>query len=133
MNPEEFLTILAQDRASAILRTSDTDAARAAMDAAVRGGFVVIEFTLSIPGAFDLIREFSSREGLVVGAGTVLSPDEANQAVEAGAAYLVSPVVDEQVIAEAATLGVASMFSSPLPSPPGRGTPKMPGNHNFRP
>ena len=51
------------------------------MDAAVRGGFRIIEFTLTIPKALDLIREFSARPGLIVGAGTVLSAEQAKASV----------------------------------------------------
>jgi Entner-Doudoroff aldolase len=107
MNPAEFVAALGEARASAILRTSRTPDARAAMDAAVRGGFTICEFTLTVPGALHLIREFAARRGLVVGAGTVLTVEEARAAVAAGASFLVSPVVDESVIEEAARLGVA--------------------------
>jgi 2-dehydro-3-deoxyphosphogluconate aldolase / (4S)-4-hydroxy-2-oxoglutarate aldolase len=116
MPPEIFLNALRQARASAILRTDDQDAARQAMDAAVRGGFRIVEFTMTIPGVLDLVREFSERDGLIVGAGTVLTCEEARAAVDAGAAYLVSPVVDEEVIAEAARLGVAAMPGCSTPT-----------------
>ena len=93
MNPEEFKKELRRTKASAILRTSDNQAARNAMDAAVRGGFRIIEFTMTIPGALDLICDYSQQDGLLVGAGTVLTVEEARSAVEAGACYLVSPVM----------------------------------------
>src|SRR5881394_980111 len=101
MTPTDFVAALLETRASAIVRTSTKDAASKAMDAAIRGGFRVCEFTLTIPGAFDLIREFSARRNIIVGAGTVLTPEEARSAVESGARFLVSPVVDEQVITAA--------------------------------
>jgi len=116
MNPEAFLAFYAQTRASAILRTANTAAAAPAMEAAVRGGFRVIEFTLSIPNAVELIREFSRREGLVVGAGTVLTIDQARAAVEAGARFLVSPVVDPEIIAEAQSCQVAAMPGCSTPT-----------------
>jgi len=109
MTPDQFLETLWQQRATAILRTDDQDAAFNAMDAAVRGGFRVIEFTLSVPGVFELITEFSQRDDLVVGAGTVLRPEDARRAVDAGARFIVSPVVDEAVIAEALSMDVAAM------------------------
>ena len=115
MTPDEFLAAFEAARASAILRTNDTAAARAAMEAAVRGGFRVVEFTLTIPRVLELIADFSRRDGLIVGAGTVLTVEEAQAAVHAGAKFLVSPVVDEVVIEEAARLNVAVM--------PGAGTP----------
>jgi 2-dehydro-3-deoxyphosphogluconate aldolase / (4S)-4-hydroxy-2-oxoglutarate aldolase len=116
MSPDEFVQLLAEQRASAILRTNDQQAARQAMHAAVEGGFRIIEFTLSVPGALDLIGEFSARAGLVVGAGTVLTELAAQQAVAAGAEFLVSPVVDETVIEAAHKLGVAVMPGCSTPT-----------------
>jgi 2-dehydro-3-deoxyphosphogluconate aldolase/(4S)-4-hydroxy-2-oxoglutarate aldolase len=116
MEPKEFLTLYKSQGASAILRTPDTDLAREAMNAAVRGGFRVIEFTLSIPDAYSLIREFSGRKGLVVGAGTVLTREEAEKSVEAGARFLVSPVLDLEIVAVASELGVAMMPGSATPT-----------------
>ncbi len=116
MTPEEFVNVLRRARASAILRTDDAEAAAPAMEAAVEGGFSVVEFTLTTPGAFELIRDFSSRPGVVVGAGTVLTPEDATRAVEAGAQFLVSPVVDEAVIEECVRRGVAVMPGTSTPT-----------------
>jgi len=109
MRPDQFVARLRQERASAILRTHDLEIARKAMEAAVRGGFRAIEFTLTIPHAMELISEFSRRPDLVVGAGTVLTVEQVREAVRAGARFLVSPVTDEAVIAAASALGVASI------------------------
>jgi len=109
MTPEAFVERLGRVRATAILRTSLADAAAPAMDAAIRGGFRLVEFTLSVPNAVEQIAVFSRREDLVVGAGTVLTRTEARDAVRAGARFLVSPIVDEAVIEEARSLGVAMM------------------------
>ena len=109
MTPDQFLDLLANERASAILRTDDQERAAAAMRAAVAGGFKVVEFTLTIPGVFELVQDFAREEGLVVGAGTVLTVEDARRAVEAGARFLVSPVMDEEVVAAAHALGVAVM------------------------
>ena len=116
MRPEEFVSFLHTHKASAILRTSVGQAAKPAMDAAMRGGFKVIEFTLTTPGAVELIGEFSQRKGIVVGAGTVLSTDDAKAAVAAGARFLVSPVMDETVIEAAKSLGVAMMPGTHTPT-----------------
>jgi len=77
------------------------------MEAAVRGGFRIVEFTLTIPGALDLVDEFSRRKDLIVGAGTVLTADEARLAVTRGAQFLVSPVMDAEMIALGRSLDVA--------------------------
>jgi 2-dehydro-3-deoxyphosphogluconate aldolase / (4S)-4-hydroxy-2-oxoglutarate aldolase len=116
MTPQEFVAAFGEVRASAILRTARTADARAGMEAAVRGGFRICEFTLTVPGALDLIREFAAGPDLIVGAGTVLTADEARAAVRAGAQFLVSPVVDEAVISEAIRLGVAMMPGCATPT-----------------
>ncbi len=116
MTPDQFVAHLETHRASAILRTSIADAARPAMEAAVRAGFRIVEFTMTTPDALGLIREFAARPDLVVGAGTVLTSDEADAAVDAGARYLVSPVVDEAVIEHASALGVAMMPGTHTPT-----------------
>ena len=116
MKPEEFAVFFGEQRASAILRTSIAEAVEPAMDAAVRGGFRVIEFTLTTPGALDCIERFSARSGLVVGAGTVIEVDDVDNAVRAGARFLVSPVVDEAVIERAVDLGVAIMPGTSTPT-----------------
>ncbi len=110
MTPSEFVVRLGEVKASAILRTDSAEAAIAAMEAAVRGGFRICEFTLTIPDVYDIIAEFSRRHPeVIVGAGTVLEVEEAHKAVAAGARFLVSPVTDEAVIRAATELGVASM------------------------
>ena len=109
MKPTDFLTAFHEARASAILRTQLAEAARPAMEAAIRGGFRIIEFTMNTPGALDLIAEFSARDNVLVGAGTVLSPDDATAAIDAGAVCIVSPVVDEQVIDVARARDIACM------------------------
>lgn len=116
MTPNEFTTFFHEQRASAILRTDLPDAVVPAMEAAIRAGFRICEFTLTIPDVFEHVAAFSKRDGIVVGAGTVLTVDDARRAVEAGARFLVSPVVDEEVIEEAARLGVAMMPGTHTPT-----------------
>ena len=109
MTPADFLGFFRAARASAILRTDLADAAAPAMRAAVVAGFRVLEFTLTVPHALELIAEFSRINGIVVGAGTVLTSEQARDAVKAGARFLVSPVVDEAVIEASKSLNVAMM------------------------
>jgi 2-dehydro-3-deoxyphosphogluconate aldolase/(4S)-4-hydroxy-2-oxoglutarate aldolase len=116
MEPARFVETLWKERASAILRTDAADRAAPAMEAAIRGGFRVVELTLTTPGALELVRTLARRGDVVVGAGTVLRVEEARRAVDAGATFLVSPVVDEAVIEEAAKLGVASIPGAHTPT-----------------
>jgi 2-dehydro-3-deoxyphosphogluconate aldolase / (4S)-4-hydroxy-2-oxoglutarate aldolase len=116
MRPDQFLDFLWRERGTAIMRTHDQALAADAMDAAIRGGFRVCEFTMTTPGVLELIAQFAGRDDVVVGAGTVLTIDDARAAVEAGARFLVSPVVDEEIIAAAAVLGVAMMPGTHTPT-----------------
>ncbi len=116
MTVEEFLGKLETERATAIIRTANPKTAAAAMKAAIRGGFRILEFTLTIPGALELISDFSKRPEIIIGAGTVLRPEDAQNAVQAGAKYLVSPVMDKKVIAAGLSLGVATMPGTHTPT-----------------
>jgi len=116
MTPDDFVTLLGRERATAIVRAKDQGVARDAMAAAVRGGFRIVEFTLTVPGVLDLIEEFAAQPGLVVGAGTVLTEREAEETVARGARFLVSPVTDLQVIESASRLGVAMLPGAHTPT-----------------
>ena len=112
----EVLRLLGAERCSAILRTHDPGLAREAMAAAVRGGFRVVEITLSFPEATDVIRDLARDPHLLVGAGTVLTPEQAQASVAAGARFLVSPVCDLAVIAWAHRLGVVPIPGTATPT-----------------
>ena len=103
----EAVETICERKLSAIIRTQDQATAKSAMEAAVRGGFRLCEFTLTTPGALELITEFSKNSNLMIGAGTVLTPGHAKEAVAAGARFLVSPVWDMDVIAAGHKLGAA--------------------------
>jgi 2-dehydro-3-deoxyphosphogluconate aldolase/(4S)-4-hydroxy-2-oxoglutarate aldolase len=71
--------------------------------ALVRGGLRVLEVTLRTPAALDAIRALADVEGAIVGAGTVLTPAQLDEAVAAGARFAVSPGWTER-LREAAVL-----------------------------
>ena len=110
MNGREHIkSQLLKIKISAIIRTDDHKVAEQAMQAAVDGGFRVVEFTLTTPGSLNLITQFRENDDLIVGAGTVMSPTIVQEAVEAGAQFLVSPVCNVDVIQEAEKLDVVSI------------------------
>lgn len=107
---KKILTEIEVRKISAIIRTDDKKLAAAAMNAAVEGGFRTVEFTLTTPGALQLISEFRKRDDdLLVGAGTVMSVDQANDAVNAGAQFIVSPVCNPEIISYAVEIDVVSI------------------------
>lgn len=114
-NRTEILETIMTHRVSAIIRTEDEDLARHAMQAAVDGGFRIVEFTLTTPGALKLMEEFADKD-LTVGAGTVLTVQDARQAVSAGACFLVSPIFDPDIVNEAAHLNAVSIPGTYTPT-----------------
>jgi Entner-Doudoroff aldolase len=113
---DEVLHTIKEARAIAILRANDREIGREALRAAIRGGFHVLEVTMSTPGALDLVRELAEDDRLLIGAGTVLTQDQARSAAKAGAKFLVSPVVDDDVIADAVRLGVVAIPGCATPT-----------------
>lgn len=109
MKPEMLLETMWQQRATAIIRTLDHDVAHDAMSAAIEGGFRFVEFTLHCPRPFELIESFAKQDGIVVGAGTVMRPDDARRAIEAGARFIVAPNLDEEVVGTAIEHGAVAM------------------------
>ena len=112
----QIASVIERERVCAIIRTRDQRLAADAIQAAVDGGIKVVELTLTTPGAFELISRFARVSGLMVGAGTVMSPSQARDAVSAGARFLVSPIFDPEVVAQAAALDVASIPGCSTPT-----------------
>ncbi len=88
---------MTSSRVVAVIRGIETDRAIDVADAARAGGVVVFEVTMDSPGATRTI-EALALLGHIVGAGTVLSVDDAKAALASGAQFLVSPNTDERVV-----------------------------------
>ncbi len=102
-----------------ILRLQDPDVAVAAGEAMARVGLRAVEVTAGVPEAAEVIAKLAaSLDGsqVLLGAGTVLSPDQAAQFVEARARFLVSPVLDPEVMEAARRLGVSHIPSGFTPT-----------------
>ena len=82
---------------------ADADALGAAL---VDGGLPVAEVTFRTPAAADAIRVLRDRGDVLVGAGTVASPAQVDQAVAAGASYVVSPGTSRAVVERCLERGV---------------------------
>ena len=76
-----------------VVRASSPKEARMAAEAVCEGGISIVEITMTVPGAVEVIRELAKSAGteILVGAGTVLNAEMARRCVEAGAEFLVSP------------------------------------------
>ncbi|MHA3794390.1 bifunctional 4-hydroxy-2-oxoglutarate aldolase/2-dehydro-3-deoxy-phosphogluconate aldolase [Rhizorhabdus wittichii] len=80
-----------------VLVVHDAKHARPIAEALVEGGLPALEVTLRTPVALDVIREMAKVEGAVVGAGTVLNPDDVKASIDAGARFLVSPGLTDRL------------------------------------
>ena len=93
----------------------NADRAEALGEALVAGGVPVAEVTFRTAAAPEAIRRMATNSNLLVGAGTVLTPDQVDQAVDAGASFIVSPGFSQAVVLRAQHHG--------LPVYPGAVTP----------
>ncbi|MDR0345377.1 MAG: bifunctional 4-hydroxy-2-oxoglutarate aldolase/2-dehydro-3-deoxy-phosphogluconate aldolase [Nocardiopsaceae bacterium] len=88
----------------------DDSAAAAPLAGALAGaGLRCAEVTLRTPAGADAIGIMAREQDLLVGAGTVLDPGQAEHAVEAGARFIVSPGLDEEVIRRCRELSVLAL------------------------
>jgi 2-dehydro-3-deoxyphosphogluconate aldolase/(4S)-4-hydroxy-2-oxoglutarate aldolase len=87
------------------------DAARAADlgDALKVGGLPVAEVTFRSPRAVDVLRTLAERGDLVVGAGTVITAAQVDEAHDAGARFVVSPGLSAAVVRRCQELGIAAL------------------------
>ncbi|MEP2891494.1 MAG: bifunctional 4-hydroxy-2-oxoglutarate aldolase/2-dehydro-3-deoxy-phosphogluconate aldolase [Tateyamaria sp.] len=82
-----------------VLVVEDVDHARPLAEALVAGGLPALEVTLRTPAALEVIAAMASVKGGVVGAGTLVTPDDVRAAKEAGAQFGVSPGATDALIA----------------------------------
>lgn len=99
----------------AIFRSHAAEHAVEGIGAAVRGGFEAVEITMNSPGATDALAEVAGRVDAVVGAGTILRPDQVKEAYDSGAEFVVTPVVVPEVVeaAHALSMPIAMGASTP--------------------
>src|SRR5437870_12815077 len=117
----DLIRIFGEDRLVAVIRTSTQDLARQAARAMSEAGIRLIEITLTVPDAFELIAEIAADEafaarGSIVGAGTVLSGAQAEEALLAGARFLVSPVLVPEMLAAAPSRDAMTMPGTMTPT-----------------
>jgi 2-dehydro-3-deoxyphosphogluconate aldolase/(4S)-4-hydroxy-2-oxoglutarate aldolase len=82
-----------------VVRARSAEEAAQAADAIQAGGVSILEITMTVPGAVEVIREVAGRgQGALVGAGTVLDPESARACIDAGARFIVSPSLNPDTI-----------------------------------
>jgi 2-dehydro-3-deoxyphosphogluconate aldolase / (4S)-4-hydroxy-2-oxoglutarate aldolase len=106
MSDTDLASVLGGARLLPVLTVPLTATAGPLADALAAGGARCAEVTFRTPGAERVLKEMAAHGGLAVGAGTVLTPEQAERAVAAGARFVVSPGFDEEVAAKCRELGV---------------------------
>ncbi|MDX6710076.1 MAG: 2-dehydro-3-deoxyphosphogluconate aldolase / (4S)-4-hydroxy-2-oxoglutarate aldolase [Blastocatellia bacterium] len=100
MNKSEVLNKIREIGVVPVVRASSADEALRVVDAIREGGVPVLEITMTVPGAVQVIEEIVKRHGndVLVGAGTVLDPETARACILAGAQFVVSPALNLDTI-----------------------------------
>ncbi len=101
-----------------VVRASSPEQALGAADAVRAGGIPIVEVTMTVPGAIEVIAGLSRLMGsdVLIGAGTVLDASTAQKCLDAGAQFLVSPGFDAATVALARRLDVLVMPGALTPT-----------------
>ncbi len=101
-----------------VVRASSEEEAISVVDAIKAGGLPILEITMTVPRAVQVIETLSARYGneAIVGAGTVLDPESARACILAGAQFIVSPALNLETIACCRELDVAVMPGALTPT-----------------
>jgi len=112
----DTVELIEQHQLVVVIRTDTPDQAYEAAKACIAGGVKLVEITFSVPHAHEVIKKICGTEGVTVGAGTVLTMDEARLAVNAGAGYVVSPHLDEEIVKFVKREGLVSIPGAATPT-----------------
>ena len=107
LSPTSAPTLLGRCPVVPVVVLDDPDLAIPLGEALLAGGIDVVEITLRTEAGLEAIRRVAGLEGLHVGAGSVLVPDQVDQVVAAGARFVVSPGLSATVVRRCRAAGVA--------------------------
>lgn len=110
------LAQLASFRVLPVIVIDDHATAGPLADTLAAGGLRCAEITLRTPAALAALARFAENTDLLVGAGTVLDPDQASAAVDAGARFIVSPGFDAGVVRRCQQIGTPVLPGTATPS-----------------
>lgn len=99
-----------------VLTAESAEDAERACEAMLAGGLTSVEITFRTDAAVEAIRRASRIDGLLVGAGTVLSESQLDAAVEAGARFAVAPSTNDAVVHAAQRAGVTFIPGAATPT-----------------
>jgi len=95
MNKEELRARVEEVGIVPVIRTASADDARFAVEEVANGGIPIVEVTMTVPGAIAVIRDLvKTVPEVILGAGTVVDPDTAQQCIDAGAQFISNPALE---------------------------------------
>ena len=111
MSKKEILDEILKRKAVAVLRVKEEDKLKKVIQAIDAGGVSVAEITMSVPNAIQLIEKMSQEldSRIIIGVGSVLNKQTAEEAIKAGAKYVVSPILKKEIIETALKYDVPVM------------------------
>ena len=99
------------------VRTSSAEEARFAAEAVAKAGIPIVEITMTVPGAIDVISDLlRNAPDVIVGAGTILDLETARLCLKAGAKFLTSPALDLEIVKFAVRENVLMMAGALTPT-----------------
>jgi 2-dehydro-3-deoxyphosphogluconate aldolase / (4S)-4-hydroxy-2-oxoglutarate aldolase len=107
MNIDAVISRIGEIGVIPVIRAADVEQARRAVEAISAGGIPVVEITMTVPNAPSVMRGVIQHYGneILVGAGTVITAEQAEQCLDAGAEFLVSPGLSMPVMAAGGVSG----------------------------
>lgn len=118
MNKTETIEQIRKIGVLPVIRAESADEGGQLIEQIVAGGITVIEITMTVPGAVQLIADCVEKyDGkALIGAGTVLEADAAKRCIDAGAKFIVSPSLNFKTIELCAKLGIAVLPGALTPT-----------------
>jgi len=117
MRKQDVRSIIEKVGIVPVIRASSAEEARFAADCVAKGGVPIVEITMTVPGAVEVIRELvKAMPQVLVGAGTVLNEGSARQCADAGAQFLVTPGFNAPTVAAARERDLLIMVGALTPS-----------------
>ncbi len=117
MKKEEVRALIERIGIVPVVRAFSSQEARFAAEAVWHGGIPIVEITMTVPGALEVISELArTTPEVLTGAGTVLDAETAQRCVEAGAKFLVSPGFDLRTVEFAIEKNVLIMAGALTPT-----------------
>jgi 2-dehydro-3-deoxyphosphogluconate aldolase / (4S)-4-hydroxy-2-oxoglutarate aldolase len=118
MNRKQIVQSIEKHKAVAVLRFPKEEQFEPIFEALIQGGIKVLEITMTVPNALKLIEKAAAGapDDMIVGAGSVIDRESVKKTVAAGAEFIVSPIVKDEVIDEANKLDKAVLPGAFTPS-----------------